>query len=121
MDPVDFQCSRNLVSWRRIPKERRSAKRRSIVHTKVLVDSGIYSVVRHPQYLGFILFVLALVLMSQHWLSVISGMLGSALFYKDILREEQMSVMKFGDDYKRYMKMVPRGRKQSKLCTPERG
>jgi len=83
-------------------------KGESIVHTKVLVDSGIYSVVRHPQYLGFILFILALVLMSQHWLSVISGMLGSALFYKDILREEQMSVMKFGDDYKRYMEIVPR-------------
>ena len=46
--------------------------------------------------------------MSQHWLSVISGVLGSALFYKDVLREEQMSVEKFGKDYKRYMKRVPR-------------
>jgi len=83
-------------------------KGESIVHTSVLVDSGVYAVVRHPQYLGFILFVLALVLMSQHWLSVISGALGSALFYKDILREEQMSIEKFGDAYKRYMERVPR-------------
>jgi len=83
-------------------------KGESIVHTSVLVDSGVYAVVRHPQYLGFILFVLALVLMSQHWLSVISGVLGSALFYRDILREEQMSVEKFGDAYKRYMERVPR-------------
>ena len=83
-------------------------KGKSIVHTTVLVDSGVYAVVRHPQYLGFILFVLALVLMSQHWLSMISGVLGSALFYKDVLREEQMSVEKFGDDYKRYMEWVPR-------------
>jgi protein-S-isoprenylcysteine O-methyltransferase Ste14 len=83
-------------------------KGKSIVHTTVLVDSGIYAVVRHPQYLGFILFVLALVLMSQHWLSVFSGVVGSALFYKDVLREEQMSIEKFGDDYKRYMKKVPR-------------
>jgi len=52
--------------------------------------------------------VLALVLMSQHWLSVVSGVLGSALFYKDILREEQMSVEKFGDAYRRYMEQVPR-------------
>jgi protein-S-isoprenylcysteine O-methyltransferase Ste14 len=29
----------------------------SLVHTTVLVDSGVYAVVRHPQYLGFILFV----------------------------------------------------------------
>jgi len=83
-------------------------KGESIIHTSVLVDSGVYAVVRHPQYLGFILVVLALVLMSQHWLSVISGVLGSALFYKDILKEEQMSVEKFGDAYKRYMKRVPR-------------
>ena len=82
-------------------------KGESIVHTSVLVDSGVYAVVRHPQYLGFILIVFALVLMSQHWLSVVSGVLGSALFYKDILREEQMSVEKFGDDYRRYMERVP--------------
>ena len=83
-------------------------KGESIVHTTVVVDSGIYAVVRHPQYLGFILFVLAMVLMSQHWLSVFSGVVGSALFYKDILREEQMSIEKFGDQYKRYMQKVPR-------------
>jgi len=83
-------------------------KGRSIVNTKVVVDSGIYAVVRHPQYLGFILFVLALVLMSQHWLSVISWIIGSALFYRDVLREEQMSIKKFGDDYKSYMQKVPR-------------
>ncbi len=83
-------------------------KGKGIVHTTVLVDSGVYAVVRHPQYLGFILFVLALALTSQHWLSMISGVLGSSLFYKDVLREEQMSVEKFGDDYKRYMERVPR-------------
>jgi len=83
-------------------------KGESLVHTTTLVDSGIYAVVRHPQYLGFILFVLALVLMSQHWLSAISGVAGSALFYKDVLREEQMTVAKFGNDYVRYMDRVPR-------------
>jgi len=83
-------------------------KGKSIVHTKVVVESGIYEVVRHPQYLGFILFVLALVMMSQHWLGVISWIMGSTLFYRDVLREEQMSIAKFGDDYKRYMQKVPR-------------
>jgi protein-S-isoprenylcysteine O-methyltransferase Ste14 len=89
-------------------KKGRAPKGKSIVHTTVVVDSGIYAVVRHPQYLGFMLFVLALVLMSQHWLSVFSGVFGSALFYKDVLREEQMSIEKFGDAYKRYMQKVPR-------------
>ena len=83
-------------------------KGKSIVNTTAIVDTGIYAVVRHPQYLGFILFVLALVLMSQHWLSVISWIVGSALFYRDMLREERMSIEKFGDGYKRYMQKVPR-------------
>jgi len=82
-------------------------KGKSIVHTTVVVDSGIYAVVRHPQYLGFILFVLALVLTSQHWLSVISWIMGSTLFYRDVLREEQLSIEKFGDDYTHYMQKVP--------------
>ena len=83
-------------------------KGESIVHTKVPVESGVYAVVRHPQYLGFMLFVLALVLMSQHLLSIFSFVVGSALFYRDVLREEQMSIEKFGDDYKRYMERVSR-------------
>jgi len=83
-------------------------KGKSIVHTTVFVDSGVYAVVRHPQYLGFMLFVFALVLMSQHWLSILSGVIGSALFYLDVLREEQMSVVKFDDVYERYMLEVPR-------------
>ena len=83
-------------------------KGESIVHTTVVVDSGIYAVIRHPQYLGFILFFFALVLMSQHWLSVSSGIMGSILFYRDILREELMSIEKFGNDYERYIRRVPR-------------
>ena len=89
-------------------KKGRAPKGESIVVTRILVDSGVYAVVRHPQYLGFILFVLALVLMSQHWLSIFSFIVGSALYYRDILREERMSVKKFGDDYKKYMERVPR-------------
>ncbi len=83
-------------------------KGKHLVHTTILVDSGIYSVIRHPQYLGFILVVLGLVLMSQHWLSVISGVLGSVLFYIDVQKEEQTNIEKFGDEYKLYMQKVPR-------------
>jgi len=97
-----------LLAGGEFRKKGGAPKGKSVVHTTVLVDSGVYAVIRHPQYLGFMLFVLALVLMCQHSVSVISGVLGSALFYKDVLREEQMSVEKFGDDYKQYMERVPR-------------
>jgi len=85
-----------LMAGGEFRKKGRAPKGRSVVYTTAVVDSGIYAVVRHPQYLGFILFVFALVLMSQHWLSLISWMIGSTLFYRDVLREEQMSIKKFG-------------------------
>ena len=67
-------------------------KGRSIINTTVLVDTGIYAIIRHPKYLGFLLFVLGLVLMSQHWISVFSYVIGSILFYNDVLREERMNI-----------------------------
>jgi protein-S-isoprenylcysteine O-methyltransferase Ste14 len=103
-----FSVAIILLAGSEFRKKGGAPKGKSIVRTTVLVDSGVYAVIRHPQYLGFMLFVFALVLMSQHWLSVISGVLGSALFYKDVLREEQMSVKKFGDCYEQYMERVPR-------------
>lgn len=90
-------------------RKKGAPKGRTVVYTTILVDTGIYSVVRHPQYLGFIMVILALVLMSQHWLSVISSITGSILFYIDqVQEEEQGNIRKFGDDYKHYMEKMPR-------------
>jgi protein-S-isoprenylcysteine O-methyltransferase Ste14 len=82
-------------------------KGKHLVHTTVLVDSGIYALVRHPQYLSFILLVLGLILISQHWLSIVSGVAGSLLFYIDVRKEEQSNIKKFGNEYKSYMQKVP--------------
>jgi protein-S-isoprenylcysteine O-methyltransferase Ste14 len=83
-------------------------KGKSYVKTTVLVDSGIYAVVRHPQYLAGILLSLALILITQHWLIMIIGAASIALNYIDILIADQDCIEKFGDDYKRYMERVPR-------------
>jgi len=72
-----------------------------------LVYLGIYGVVRHPQYLGFIWITLGVVLMSQHWLSVICGVVGCLLFCVDIRSEERSSIARFGDAYQEYMARVP--------------
>lgn len=71
--------------------------------TTVVVDRGIYAVVRHQQYLSFILLILALILISQHWLSPIFGVPIMVFFYISMRGEEQFNVKKFGDAYKRYM------------------
>jgi protein-S-isoprenylcysteine O-methyltransferase Ste14 len=85
------------------------SKGKSYIQTTVLVDSGIYAVVRHPQYLSFILLSLALLLLAQHWLITWFGIVAMALVYIGILPDaDQDGIKRFGDDYKRYMQRVPR-------------
>ena len=84
------------------------AKGESYVHTKKLVVTGIYSIVRHPQYTAGILFSLALILMAQNWLVLSLGVVVMPLLYVDIVMADTHEIEKFGDDYKRYMKRVPR-------------
>ena len=76
--------------------------------TTIIVDTGIYAVVRHPLYLGWLLAYLALILLSQHWLTAIIGIPGMACVYLISRQEDQRLIDKFGDDYKLYMQKVPR-------------
>ncbi|MEA3313933.1 MAG: isoprenylcysteine carboxylmethyltransferase family protein [Caldisericota bacterium] len=76
--------------------------------TSALVDTGIYSVVRHPLYLGLLLMYLAIILWSQHGLTIIVGIIGMMCVYLISRQEDQRLIGKFGDDYKSYMHSVPR-------------
>jgi protein-S-isoprenylcysteine O-methyltransferase Ste14 len=83
-------------------------KGKSYIQTTVLVDSGIYAVVRHPQYMSGALINLALILITQHWLIATIGVVAVVLNYFIALKADQELIEKFGDDYKRYMQKVPR-------------
>ncbi len=74
----------------------------------MLVDTGLYSILRHPQYTAGILFSLALILMSQSWIILAMGVIVMLLLYIDIMMADRHEIEKFGDDYREYMKMVPR-------------
>ncbi|MBC8446698.1 MAG: isoprenylcysteine carboxylmethyltransferase family protein [Chloroflexi bacterium] len=83
-------------------------KEKDYTHTTTLVDSGVYAVVRHPQYLSFMLLSLFLILVAQHWLITVIGIAAMALVYAGIVPQaDQASIEKFGDKYKRYMRKVP--------------
>jgi protein-S-isoprenylcysteine O-methyltransferase Ste14 len=84
------------------------SKGKSYIQTTVLVDSGIYGVVRHPQFLAGILLNLALILITQHWFITILGAASMVLIYVNALKANQELIEKFSDDYKRYMQKVPR-------------
>ena len=84
-------------------------KGKSFVNTTCLVNTGIYSFVRHPQYLGgiFAIFITTL-LWYPHWLFGLLGAAGTVILYLSAREEDQRLIQQFGDDYIRYMQRVPR-------------
>jgi len=83
-------------------------KGKSYIYTMKLVDTGIYSIVRHPQYVTFILWAIAGMLLFQHWIIILLGIPIIPLTYIDLIKADKDAIEKFGDDYKAYMKKVPR-------------
>ena len=90
------------------PKKGRPQEGKSFMHTTVVIDSGTYGIVRHPQFLGCMMLMSASVLVSQHWLSAIIGIPTSVWLYKEIPKEEKGLIIRFGEDYKHYMQRIPR-------------
>jgi len=83
-------------------------KGKSFVHTTRLVDTGIYAVVRHPQYTGGIYAIfLATPLLYPHWLFAILGVAGIVFLCLGTREEDKRLVEKFGDAYADYMQRVP--------------
>ena len=83
------------------------ASGKSYVHTTKLVDTSLYAIVRHPQYLSGILFNLALMLLAQHWLVISIGVVSMILVYQAIRDADREGLAKFGKPYQDYMKQVP--------------
>jgi protein-S-isoprenylcysteine O-methyltransferase Ste14/NAD-dependent dihydropyrimidine dehydrogenase PreA subunit len=90
------------------PRKGKPQEGKSSMDVTAVVDTGMYGVVRHPQYLGCILMMLASVLVSQHWLSVVIGVSIAFWIYMEIPKEEKGLILKFGHAYESYMQRVPR-------------
>ncbi|HIH97140.1 MAG TPA: isoprenylcysteine carboxylmethyltransferase family protein [Thermoplasmata archaeon] len=82
-------------------------------HTVVLVKDGLYKVVRHPEYTFYLwLTILVSIVMSPAWGFTILTIIGDILIIiaLEILakQEEEFNIGKWGDEYRQYMKEVPR-------------
>ncbi len=76
--------------------------------TTEVVRGGVYGVVRHPLYLGWLLTYPAAMMVSQHWLIVVLGALGVVSLVAIARGEDSELVAKFGVTYREYMAEVPR-------------
>ena len=90
------------------PRKGKPQDGKSSMDVTAVVDTGLYGIVRHPQYLGCMMMMLASILVSQHWLSLVVGVPIAFWIYSEIPKEEEGLVLKFGDEYRDYMGRVPR-------------
>jgi protein-S-isoprenylcysteine O-methyltransferase Ste14 len=85
------------------------AKGESYMKTTILVDTGIYAIARHPQGgAAWLLINLGVMLVAQHWTSVILGLVSMGLVYVDTFKADRGCIEKFGDAYESYMERTPR-------------
>ncbi len=83
-------------------------KGKSFIHTTKIVDTGIYSIMRHPQYSAFFLWAIGAMLLFQNLIVLLLGLPVIVLTYMDMIREDKRNIGKFGKPYEEYMKKVPR-------------
>ena len=81
---------------------------KDFTHTTTMVTDGIYAVVRHPLYLGWLLLYPAVIFLSQNWLVTIIGCIGSACMVQITQLDDASLIEKFGEPYIGYLESVPR-------------
>jgi len=75
--------------------------------TEKIVTVGVYSIVRHPQYLGGLLAHVGISFLLSAWYSLLSTPLMVVLIYVISRKEEEELIREFGKEYEDYKKRVP--------------
>ncbi len=79
----------------------------SYIKTTKLVDTGIYGIIRHPQYCACILLSVSMVLLSQYWPCLVTGVIVVITWIIECHYADERLINKFGEEYRYYMKRVP--------------
>lgn len=90
------------------PKKGNIKPGESFTNTRKVVNTGIYKVLRHPQYFGWGLVLVGLMLLNQHPLTFLVMIIGLILLHLTTLEEEKLLILRFGNEYQEYMEEVPR-------------
>jgi len=89
-------------------KHGKPPKGKSYMDATVVVDRGIYAIVRHPQYLGYILLNLGFMLMLQSPFALSLGILAIAFFLVHTIQEDKFCAARFGESWQDYSRKTPR-------------
>ncbi|MFW9807290.1 MAG: methyltransferase family protein, partial [Candidatus Thorarchaeota archaeon] len=81
-------------------------KNKSWGESTVMVERGVYGVIRHPFSLGWIILTFSLAMITQNWLSTLCMSVQIPLILVDVIYDEHISLNKFGIDYTSYKDSV---------------
>ncbi len=73
-----------------------------------LIKTGVYSPVRHPEFLGHVFVIVSMIFFAQTAISFVTGVALLLMLWIAIVGEERKNIDKFGKEYVEYMKDVPR-------------
>lgn len=73
----------------------------------VVIRQGVFNIIRHPVYLGAMLFYLGMLIMTFSIIAAIIFLFIIAFYHFIAKKEEEILLEKFGKDYEAYMKEVP--------------
>lgn len=76
--------------------------------THRLQTNGIYSVSRHPFYLGFIFILFSSCLFNPHYLNILAFVGAWIIHHFIMIKEEQFLSSQYGEEYRQYKKRVNR-------------
>ncbi len=72
-----------------------------------VIATGIYTIVRHPQHLGWLLTHIGFSFLLSAWYSLLITPLIAGLFYLISRKEEKELTREFGKEYEAYKRRVP--------------
>ena len=72
-----------------------------------VIDKGVFGLVRHPIYLGAMLFYLAMIILTLSLFATIILVIIIGFYHYIARYEEQILLNRFGREYKDYMDRVP--------------
>ncbi len=97
-----------LGAWLAIKAVRETTLKAAETHrTEKIVTTRVYSIVRHPQYLGGLLAHIGISFLLSAWYSLVSTPLMIVLIYLISWKEEKELIREFGKEYEDYREKVP--------------
>jgi len=101
-------CAVMFWSWAQIHLDTQWSAQLQLIKNHRLVTTGPYARIRHPLYLGMMVWGVSVALLTANWIFIAVCVLAIAGVMWRVPKEEQMMLENFGDEYKAFIRNTGR-------------